>query len=290
MHLIEHMDSLEVIPNALGLYFFGQVGVTIRGPDGVLYIDPYLTDFDWGSGGTLPRLFPSPLEPERVTNASGVLVTHEHPDHFDPTSLEPISRQSPDAVFVGPYPCDFARCGIASQRVVRPRVLEPFQLGSAIITALPSAHDNLGINDGEFAHFGYIVQWNGVTVYHAGDTIIWDAKNPELRQLEASHRAREGLLELLRGWRIDVAFLPINGRDYFRENVYHLVGNLDVREVVEMAQRLDIGVVVPTHYDLFARNLEAPGRFVDELYAANPMRRSKVMRPGELYYFVRQDT
>jgi L-ascorbate 6-phosphate lactonase len=288
VNIVRRMEGLEIIPNALGLYYFGQVSVAIQGPDGVLYIDPYLTDFDWSSGGKLPRVFPSPLEPGDVTNATGVLVTHDHADHFDPKSLEPISKSSPNARFFGTHRCDFQRWGIPGDRVAYPKPLEPFWIGSAKITAVPSAHYRLEIEEGGWGYFGYVVQWNGVTVYHAGDTIIWDDKNPELERLPANDPLRAGLLEVLKGWKIDVGFLPINGRDYFRENVENMTGNTDVREVVRMAQDLNIGTVIPTHYDLFAANQEAPGRFVDALYQLDPNRRSKVMRPGELYYFVRE--
>ena len=41
--LIERMDELEVFPNSLGFYGLGQVGVAVKGPDGVIHVDPYLT-------------------------------------------------------------------------------------------------------------------------------------------------------------------------------------------------------------------------------------------------------
>jgi len=71
------MNEVELVDRALASWGLGQVGVAIKGPTGVLYVDPYLTDSD-GEGGRLERSFPPPLEPEEVTNASAVLLTHDH--------------------------------------------------------------------------------------------------------------------------------------------------------------------------------------------------------------------
>jgi L-ascorbate metabolism protein UlaG (beta-lactamase superfamily) len=108
-----------------------------------------------------------------------------------------------------------------------------------------------------------------VTVYHAGDTVVYD-----------------GLMETLSAWRIDVAFVPINGRDYFR-TAQNIIGNTDFREAAQLAEALDFGLIVPTHYDLFAFNGADPGHFVSHLYDLNPLRRHKLLRPGELFYFAK---
>src|SRR3712207_2966551 len=49
--LIGRIDALEVGGRSLAFWGLGQVGVAIKGPGGVLYVDPYLTDSD-GDGGT----------------------------------------------------------------------------------------------------------------------------------------------------------------------------------------------------------------------------------------------
>src|SRR4051812_6206954 len=109
--LIERINGLNVISQSVGLYGLGQVGVVIKGPDGVIYVDPYLTDYG-GEEEPIPRNFPPPIAPEEVTNASYVLVTHEHVDHFDPETLGPIASASPQARFYGPHTCDFASVGV----------------------------------------------------------------------------------------------------------------------------------------------------------------------------------
>ena len=68
MSLTSQMGKVEMVNRALGFWGLGQVGVAIKGPTGVLYVDPYLTDSD-GEGGWLERSFPPPVKPEEVTNA-----------------------------------------------------------------------------------------------------------------------------------------------------------------------------------------------------------------------------
>nr|MDP8944397.1 MBL fold metallo-hydrolase [Actinomycetota bacterium] len=96
----------------------------------------------------------------------------------------------------------------------------------------------------------------------------------------------DGLIETLSAWDIDIAFVPINGRDYFRTG-RGIIGNTDFRETAELAETLDIGLIVPTHYDLIEGNTADPGHFVSHLYSLNPMRGHKLLRPGELLYFVK---
>src|SRR3712207_8326534 len=103
MDVVSSIDGLRVGRGALAFWGLGQVGVAIKGPGGVLYIDPYLTDSD-GEGGSLERTFPPPLLPGEVTNAVAVLLTHDHIDHTDPGTVLPLSGASPRARFVAPSP------------------------------------------------------------------------------------------------------------------------------------------------------------------------------------------
>ena len=100
--MISSMDTLSVGERALAFRGLGQVGVAIKGPDGAIYIDPYLTDSD-GAGGRLEREFPPPLKPDEVTNASAVLLTHDHIDHTDPETILPMSQASPEVRVVCPF-------------------------------------------------------------------------------------------------------------------------------------------------------------------------------------------
>jgi L-ascorbate metabolism protein UlaG (beta-lactamase superfamily) len=272
MDLVDRIDALEVGDRALAFWGLGQVGVAIKGPTGVLYVDPYLTDSD-GAGGRLERSFPPPVRPEEVTNASAVLLTHDHVDHTDPDTLLPLSEASPAARFVAPFASrdTLVGAGLAGERIVVPEAGEPLEVAGAVVTAIPSAHTGLERDpEGGYPYLGYVIEWNGLTVYHAGDTVIYD-----------------GLIEMLSRWRVDVAFVPINGRDYFRTRS-GIVGNADFREAAHLAEELDFGLLVPTHHDLFAFNGADPGWFVSYLNRLNPSRRHKILRPGELLYPVQE--
>jgi L-ascorbate 6-phosphate lactonase len=269
--LIERINGLYVISQSIGFYGLGQVGVAIKGPDGVIYVDPYLTDYG-GEEEPIPRNFPPPIAPEEVTNASYVLVTHEHVDHFDPETLGPIASASPQARFYGPHTCDFASVGVDPGRASVPEVGQAFEAGGASVTAIPSAHTELEHSEAGYPYLGYVIEWNGVTLYHTGDTVIYD-----------------GLIQTLRRWQIDVMFVPINGRDYFR-TAQGIIGNTDFREAAELAETLDVALTIPTHYDLIAGNTQNPAYFVDYFYRLNPNRRHHLLRLGELYYYVKEQT
>jgi len=86
-------------------------------------------------------------------------------------------------------------------------------------------------------------------------------------------------------WGLGQVGVAINGRDYFRTE-RGIIGNTDLRETEELTETLDIGLIVPTHYDLIEGNTVDPGYFVSHLYGLNPMRPQKLLRPGELLYFV----
>ncbi|MEX2542329.1 MAG: MBL fold metallo-hydrolase [Trueperaceae bacterium] len=271
---IRFLDELTILPNSLALVGLGQAGVVLRTPDATIYLDPYLT-YNGGEGKRLDRLFPPPLAPQAVSNADLVLVSHEHIDHFDPHTLSAIAEASPQAHFVGPHTCDFSAAGIARERVTLPAAFGTLELAGATVTPIPAAHTSLDMSGAGYPYFGYIIESNGVTVYHAGDTVIYDADADT-----------PGLLDTLKGWSIDVMFVPINGRDYFRTS-QGLVGNTNAREAALLADALDVALVIPTHYDLMAGNAANPAHFVDFLYRLNPSRVHHLLRPGEHYYFVR---
>lgn len=258
----------------VAVWFFGQESVAIKGSRTVVHIDPFYSNYLEVRG--VKRAYPALLKPESITIADYCLITHEHEDHLDPWTLKVMAEQCPEALFMAPVSCrsKLESCGIRPERIIDALTGEWIELegigGERIgIKPVPAAHEELETTGGDRAHryVGYLLDINGVRVYHAGDTVVYP-----------------GFPEMLAAEAIDLGMLPINGRDYFRTS-RGIVGNMNVREAAELADRVRMDMVIPLHYDLFAGNSEKPGNFVQELYERYPDQKCHVMARGERFIY-----
>jgi L-ascorbate metabolism protein UlaG (beta-lactamase superfamily) len=235
---------------ALELWWLGQSGFRLRSPDDsgpTVFVDPYLLQSE-------RRSWHAPAAPADLAGADLVLSTHEHTDHFDRPSLE-AAAHAPDARFtlVVPRPIvdEAVALGLPRERVIGAQPDEVIERAGVRIHPLPARHGvnvsdayNFGedLSGGLTRYLGYVVEMNGVRVYHAGDCIPY-----------------EGQIERLKALRPHVALLPINGRDYYRETERNVVGNVDEREAAKVASDVGVEVLVPMHWELFAHNRGYPG-------------------------------
>jgi L-ascorbate metabolism protein UlaG (beta-lactamase superfamily) len=151
------------------------------------------------------------------------------------------------------------RLGVAPDRLTGIHVGRPQTAGAFTFHAVPAAHEDLVTDEaGDHKFIGLVVQAGPWTLYHSGDTLRYD-----------------GLVEHLRPFGIDVAMLPINGRDAARG----VAGNLSGPEAVALAQNAGIGTVIPCHYDMFAFNTASPDAF--QTAAATAGQPIHVMANGE---------
>lgn len=251
---------------AVVLWWLGQSSYVLKGSGIVVYIDPYLRVAD-------RRLSPPPFPPSAVTNADVVLLTHDHGDHVDPESLPGIAAASPGARFVVPRPIASRVSALigGTDRLVLADADEPLRFdvrGASIdVLPVPAKHEEFDRGDLGYPHLGYSVRLNGVCVHHSGDTIPY-----------------EGQVERVREHDVDVALLPINGRDFYRTRA-GTIGNFDYREAAEFAVQIGASVVIPMHYGMFHGNTVPPGHFVTYLSEFHPEQSSHVMgRFGKYVY------
>ncbi len=253
------LDRLREVPlsgDGVGLAWLGQAGFIVRSAAATALIDPFLSPHDG-------REYESGLPPAGATGIDVVLCTHEHVDHFDAASAPAIAEASPGAVFVVPTPIVdmVTEAGIGSDRVVGVQPGEPTEIAGLSIRAVPAMHgvtmeDAYGfgkeLSGGLIRFVGYVIDAGGVRLYHAGDTIHYEAME-----------------DTLRGLAVDLAMLPINGRDPVRE-ARGIVGNLSEREAAWLASAIGAEAVVPMHYDLFARNRGYPEWLVQSVERDHP--------------------
>lgn len=268
--LIREIARTEAPYGTLAVWYLGQESVIVKGEGITVYVDPYVSgDLD---GGDWRRAFPAPIAPEEIQGVDLCLITHEHDDHMDAGTLPWLHRNSPAAPIVAPACCMPAlrEMGISASGLVAADDRQPLELFSKLrLTPIAAAHEQLERDaDGSPRYVGYVLELNGVTLYHAGDTLVYP-----------------GLIDRVGALKPDVALLPINGRDYFRQQ-RGIVGNMDYREAVHFAREIEVDTVIPLHYDLFAVNAEKPGHFVDYVYEHFPEQKVHVMARGERLVYV----
>jgi len=239
---------IAIAKGQVGIMALGQSGFVLRFPDAQVLVDGYFSAHP-------DRLLEPPFRPDEAKGFDMIAFTHEHGDHMDLDAVPHLAQASPGARLIAPEPCVemLTGAGIPRERITAIAAHEAVTLGGAEIVGVPARHavaagDPYTFGE-EGAHgvrfLGYAFRGDGVSVYQAGDTLEY-----------------EGLAESLLTLHVDVALLPINGRDAERERK-GIAGNMDAEEAADLAIRAGVDVVVPTHYDMFAANPGYPGRLVE---------------------------
>jgi L-ascorbate 6-phosphate lactonase len=253
---LERLRQTSLPDGGVALSWLGQSGFILRTKTSTALIDPFLSPHHG-------REYESALAPRGASGIDVVFCTHEHVDHFDAESVPAIAEASPGAVFVVPTPIAdmVTEAGVPSDRVVGLQPDDPVELAGLKIRAVPAMHgvtmeDAYGFGEqlsgGLIRFLGYVVDAGSVRLYHAGDTIHYPGMESVLRDLS-----------------VEIAMLPINGRDGKRE-ARGIVGNLSEREAAWLANSIGADIIIPMHYDLFARNRGYPEWLLQSVYRDHP--------------------
>ncbi|HMO25284.1 MAG TPA: MBL fold metallo-hydrolase, partial [Tepidisphaeraceae bacterium] len=230
------------------------------------YLSDTLAEKYRGSAKPHDRLTASPLRPERIAHVDLLLVTHKHSDHFDPGTVPAMLRSSPRTRLVLPRALmDHARSmGLDDARIVCVDADQPIKLNGVRIRPIPAAHERLDRDaQGNYLCLGYIIEIAQTRLYHSGDTIPYP-----------------GLVERLAAEPVDVAFLPINGRDAGR-HALGTPGNCTIEESLCLAALAGVRTLVPHHYDMFAFNTASIAAFRSRAAELFPDLLIRVLQPGE---------
>lgn len=199
--------------------WFPPSWVQIKTGSHVIYIDPaYLrTNFaDYPKTIEYSR-WPDPIDglPEELEKADIILVTHHHKDHCKQVTVNRLRNDN--TKILAPKQCTKELGNGVT--VVKPGM--EIEIGNVKVRTT-EAYNEENKGKTKLMHkrgvgVGYVITVEGKTIYHAGDTDLI----PEMEHLE----------------NIDVALLPIGGRDF----------TMGLTDAVTAVKKINPKVVVPMH-------------------------------------------
>ncbi len=203
------------------------------------------------------------VAPEVVERIDAILISHLHPDHFDPPSIRKLGK---DTRVIAPAGSARLLRRYGFKQVDEVAAGDWAEIGDARINAVPVEHDGRRYPVGaRVPALGYEVQGES-TVFFAGDTAPFDMS---------------GLSD------IDVALLPIAGWGPNLREAHHL----DARLAAEAAAAIAPRVAVPIHWGTLLRMglgdraheiLVRPAeKFTARMAELAPDVEARVLQPGE---------
>ncbi len=238
-------------PDHLHIWWLGQSGFLVLWESTCLLIDPYLSDSltDEYADTNKPhvRMSERVISPGALDFIDVVTSSHNHSDHLDKLTLVPILSANPQIALLAPeanrqFVCD--RLEVEGPFLFGLNDDETISLKGIDISAVTAAHEEIERDEaGLSKYLGYIFQLGPWSIYHSGDTIWY-----------------EGMVEKIRPKRLDVAILPINGRNPNRK----VAGNLSCIEAARLGIAIQAKLVIPCHYDMFSFNTADPKEFKQE--------------------------
>lgn len=217
------------------IWWLGQSGYLLHHAGAWLCFDPYLSDSLTrkyaGTAKPHERMYPIVVAPGELDFVDVATSTHNHTDHLD---AETLLAMKPRRLVSAEANREFvaARLGCDPAWPVGLTFGEQKQIGPFLFETVPAKHEELTP-----ATVGFVVRCGGMTIYHAGDTLLY-----------------EGMGERMRAYGVDLAILPINGK----------VGNMNGVEAAGLAWAMRARLTVPCHYDMFRFNTADPGEFARE--------------------------
>lgn len=181
-----------------GLTWLGHASFRLERAGAVVYFDP------WEIAA----------EPH---DADLILISHPHFDHLDAASVARLARPATQILTTADCAAKLKEAGITEGvRVMRPGEKVTLKPQEITVEAVPAYNTNKPYHPKEKEWLGFIVEIDGVRLYHAGDTDLI----PEMAM-----------------FKVDVAMLPVSGTYV-----------MTAEEAASSAKAINPKVAVPMHY------------------------------------------
>ena len=186
---------------------------SIRIPlDKILYFDPYKIN-------------------DSRHDADIIFITHDHYDHFDIDSINNVKNDN--TVVVAPASMKNDVDNISFKDYIYLNPYDEINIDNIIVSTVPSYNINKSFHPKSNNWLGYIVTYNNIKYYIAGDT----DKTSDNEKVNC-----------------DIAFIPIGG-----------TYTMNVDEAVELVKIINPKVVIPIHYGSIVGNKNDGKKLIDKL-------------------------
>jgi L-ascorbate metabolism protein UlaG (beta-lactamase superfamily) len=224
------------------IIYHGHSCVQITTGDRSLLIDPFLR------GNPIAVTKPEDIKTDYI------LLTHAHTDHI--LDAEPIAKAN-DATVVAIFELA-TYMSWKKLKTIDMNIGGTVDLGFAKAKMIQAFHSSsIMLEEGKIIYggmpAGYIIEIEGLTVLHAGDTSLFS----DMRMIGERHK-------------IDVAFIPIG--DHY---------TMGPDDALQAAEWYGAKLVIPLHYDTFPPIRQNAEAFVRRLEAQG--QRGKAMAPGDQF-------
>ena len=259
--LIKDIKNFSPMKNEVGYWWLGQHSFILKTISKIIYLDPFLSEH--------PKRLVKPLlgAEEVAENADLILGSHDHIDHIDRKVWKDIIKHSKAVHFIVPELLKNnlkKELNIPDTQIIGCDDNKTIELDSVKVTGIAAAHEFLDqdIKTKQYPYLGYILELDDMVIYHSGDTCLY-----------------EGMITKLKNWDIDIAFLPINGRDAVRLSS-GCIGNITYQEAADLSGCISPYLTIPGHYGMFAKNTINPELFYDYMEVKYPELEVNICTPG----------
>ena len=164
----------------------------------IIYFDPYKIDRDYH-------------------DADIIFITHDHYDHYSPLNIKKVIKD--DTIIVAPQ--DIGE-KLSTNNIIGVVPNKNYEVLNIKFKTIPAYNVNKNFHPKENNWVGYLLEYNNIKYYIAGDTDI-TKENQDIV--------------------CDVAFVPIGG-----------VYTMDYQEAAKLINKIKPRIAVPIHYGLIVGN------------------------------------
>ena len=164
----------------------------------IIYFDPYKIDRDYH-------------------DADIIFITHDHYDHYSPLDIKKVIKD--DTIIVAPQ--DIGK-KLSTNNIIGVVPNKNYEVLNIKFKTIPAYNVNKNFHPKENNWVGYLLEYNNIKYYIAGDTDIT--------------KENQNIV-------CDVAFVPIGG-----------VYTMDYQEAAKLINKIKPRIAVPIHYGLIVGN------------------------------------